>query len=131
MERARSDVVVTSALDSGAGSLREALSNAPEGQVIGFAPSLAGAVIELQSELVVPEPVTMPDRGRPFDGSLFADPKLRAFSANNGTWLYPLASDSPARDAGVSPSAATDQRGATRDAKPDIGPYEVGASCKK
>ncbi|MEM9067897.1 MAG: hypothetical protein AAGE52_05300 [Myxococcota bacterium] len=47
------DRVVTSTADSGAGSLREALEDAPDGVVIGFDPSLAGETIELDNELTV------------------------------------------------------------------------------
>lgn len=69
------------------------------------------------------------DHGRPFANSLFADPLLGTCGDANGTWLCPLGEASPARDAGVSPAPNVDQRGAVRDEAPDIGPFEVSASC--
>lgn len=50
---------VTSALDSGAGSLREVIAAAPAGAVIRFDPTLAGQSIRLASELVLAKNLTI------------------------------------------------------------------------
>src|SRR5690606_30600805 len=46
------NLIVTNTNDAGAGSLRAALASAVTGQVIGFAPTLAGGTITLADELV-------------------------------------------------------------------------------
>lgn len=45
-------VLVTSLADSGPGSLREAIANAPNGSTITFAPALAGQVLRLSSDTI-------------------------------------------------------------------------------
>lgn len=45
-------VLVTSLADSGPGSLREAIANAPNGSTITFAPALAGQVLRLTSDTI-------------------------------------------------------------------------------
>jgi hypothetical protein len=47
------DITVTTTTDDGPGSLRAAIAGATPGQVIGFAPDLAGQIITLQSPLSV------------------------------------------------------------------------------
>ena len=55
-------IVVTSAADSGAGSLRQAITDSAVGGRIEFAPSLSGATIYLASTLTI-------DKGLAIDGS--------------------------------------------------------------
>ncbi len=59
------DRVVTTAADSGPGSLRAQLAEAADGEVIGFDSSLAGATISLSQELEVTRSITLDGRGAP------------------------------------------------------------------
>lgn len=63
-------VVVANADDAGPGSLRAAIADAYVGDVITFDPALAGATIELASELVVDKSLTVvgPDGGITISG---------------------------------------------------------------
>src|SRR5262249_45964772 len=55
-----------------------------------------------------------------------ADPQLGRLQNNRGpTPTMAPASSSPARDAGAAGLASVDQRGQPRDARPDLGAYEV------
>jgi len=56
---APSSIYVTNTDDSGAGSLREAISDASNGDTINFHPSLAGQTIHLVSTLVIDKGVTI------------------------------------------------------------------------
>ena len=59
-----------------------------------------------------------------------ADPRLGPLTEINGTLVHPLESGSPAVDAGVSEGAPkTDQRGLPRDARVDIGAFELGGTA--
>ena len=58
-------LIVTSVADSGPGSLRATLQNAPSGAIVGFAPGLAGATIALQSTLELGESVTVDGSAAP------------------------------------------------------------------
>ena len=58
-----------------------------------------------------------------------ADPALGPLTLDQGSWVRPIALGSPAVNAAVMPAPATDERGASRDGKPDIGSFEVGAMC--
>ncbi|MEN0067788.1 MAG: right-handed parallel beta-helix repeat-containing protein [Myxococcota bacterium] len=69
------------------------------------------------------------DRGRAYPDSTFADPQLGALEVVNGTMLHAVAANSPAIDGGVAGGPEVDARGARRAGAPDIGPYEVGATC--
>ena len=51
--------LVTTTADAGPGSLREAITQAQEGDVVRFDPSLAGATITLESQLVVDKSITI------------------------------------------------------------------------
>ena len=64
---AQSTVVVTNANDAGAGSLRQAIADAPAGGVILFDNSLSGATIRLATQLTLAKNVTI-------DGSTLATP---------------------------------------------------------
>jgi len=57
------------------------------------------------------------------------DPKLGKVEFVDGVPMRVPGAGSPALDAAVAPSPTTDQRGAPRGAKPDIGAAEVGAGC--
>lgn len=57
------------------------------------------------------------------------DPLLLPVVLDQGAWVRPIAAGSPAVGAAVKPGPAVDQRGAVRDAMPDIGSYELGATC--
>ena len=57
------------------------------------------------------------------------DPALGPPALDQGSWVRPIASSSPARDAATGPAPAVDQRGAVRGARPDIGSFELGAVC--
>src|SRR5688500_4584858 len=52
-------VVVTTTADVGAGSLRDALATAQDGDVIGFDPAIAGETIVVASRLLVDKSVTI------------------------------------------------------------------------
>ncbi len=57
------------------------------------------------------------------------DPLLGPLALNGGTTMtHALLAGSPAIDAGVIGGPSSDQRGMTRDATPDIGAYEFGAT---
>jgi len=58
--------------------------------------------------------------------SLVADPKLGSLQNINGVLVHPLLAGSPAINAGVSGAPAIDERGFSRDSKPDIGAFEFG-----
>lgn len=60
-------IYVTSTNNSGTGSLRQAIADALNGDIIAFAPSLAGQIIHLESELVV-------DKSIIIDGSSLTTP---------------------------------------------------------
>lgn len=64
-------LVVTNTNDAGAGSLREAVLVAQEGDAIGFAPSLDGATIALGSELTIARGIVIdaPANGITLDGN--------------------------------------------------------------
>ena len=63
---------------------------------------------------------------RVVQNSLVANPLLGALTLVNGDLVHPLISGSPAVNAGVSQGApTTDQRGAQRDSKIDIGAFEL------
>ncbi len=70
-----------------------------------------------------------PQRGRIFDKSRFADPRLGALSDQNGSLLHPLSAGSPAVDAATSSAPALDARGAKRSGAADIGPFELNGAC--
>jgi predicted outer membrane repeat protein len=58
-----------------------------------------------------------------------ADPKLDSLQNIDGVLVHPLLSGSPAINAGTSNGTiTTDQRGITRDSKPDIGAFEFAVS---
>ncbi len=54
-----STITVTSQLDSGAGSLRQAIIDVCDGGTIAFAPALAGQTIHLQSEFLINKNLTI------------------------------------------------------------------------
>jgi hypothetical protein len=58
--------------------------------------------------------------------SLVADPKLGSLQNMNGVLVHPLLAGSPAINAGIASAPTIDQRGFSRDSKPDIGAFEVG-----
>ncbi|MBW4685996.1 MAG: type I secretion C-terminal target domain-containing protein [Komarekiella atlantica HA4396-MV6] len=58
--------------------------------------------------------------------SLIADPKLGSLQNMNGVLVHPLLAGSPAMNAGITSAPVTDQRGFSRDSRPDIGAFEVG-----
>lgn len=72
---------------------------------------------------------TEPNRGRVFEDSLFADPVLTKVEVHDGMPLRALAAGSPAIGAAMVPAPERDARSAMRDQAPDIGPFELGASC--
>lgn len=72
-----------------------------------------------------------PSRGRVFESSLFLDPLLAELSEIEGSLLQALTAGSPAIDAAGAGAVDRDARGALRDQKPDIGPYEAEASCQR
>ena len=74
--------------------------------------------------------VDRPDRGRVFPDGLFADPMLRDPTPISGMLVRPFPSDSPLAGGATSAAPERDARGATRDAEPDIGPYELDAVCE-
>jgi hypothetical protein len=77
-------IVVTSAADSGAGSLRQAIADSAVGGRIEFAPSLSGATIYLASTLII-------DKGLAIDGSaLPAKITISGDSDANGTGNVPV-----------------------------------------
>lgn len=90
-------------------------------QQIGFAPQDGGGNIEFPGPTV---------GRRVAASSLIADPKLGALQNIGGVLLHPLLAGSPAvnrgRQTGVTPKV--DQRGANRDAAPDVGAFEFGAT---
>ncbi|CAN5719749.1 choice-of-anchor Q domain-containing protein [soil metagenome] len=57
------------------------------------------------------------------------DPMLGARAPDSGTFVRAPKPGSPALDTGAIPAPATDQRGAPRGTKPDVGSVEVGAAC--
>jgi len=71
-----------------------------------------------------PDPRTMSTLAK----STIADPMLAALSFDQGSWVR--APGAAAIDQAVLPAPLTDQRGARRDAKPDVGSYEHGATCQ-
>lgn len=69
---AQSMVTVTNTADDGAGSLRDAIANAPDGSTIQFDPSIAGQTILLQTSfLAVDKSLTIegPNQGMTVDGN--------------------------------------------------------------
>jgi hypothetical protein len=58
--------------------------------------------------------------------SLVADPKLGSLQNINGVLVHPLLAGSPAINAGVAGAPTIDERGFSRDSKPDIGAFEFG-----
>lgn len=62
-------------------------------------------------------------------GAQHVDPLLAPLAEEAGTYTRAPGADSPAIDTAVAPSPATDLRGFARDARPDIGAHEVGATC--
>ncbi len=75
--------------------------------------------------------IEWPDPGMPstIPMAQVVDPALGPLALDLGMWVRPIAAGSPAVDAALLPAPAVDGRGASRDAKPDIGSFEVGAMC--
>ncbi|UYZ62961.1 right-handed parallel beta-helix repeat-containing protein [Hymenobacter weizhouensis] len=63
--QAQTTRVVSNANDAGAGSLREALTSAANGDLITFAPGLAGQTIRLSSQLTLSKSVTIDGQAAP------------------------------------------------------------------
>ena len=63
--RAQAVRTVTSSADSGAGTLRKALTATPNDDQIGFAPSLAGQTIRLSTQLLLSKSVTLDGQAAP------------------------------------------------------------------
>jgi len=74
-------VTVTSANDSGAGTLRNALAAAAAGGVIGFAANLADSTIRLKTQLVISKLVTI-DAMAAYGVTLDGGNKVRIFTIN-------------------------------------------------
>lgn len=73
-----------------------------------------------------------PDTSSPsLSGATVVDPQLGALDVLDGVEVRAPKASSPAIDAAVAPALAADQRGARRDAKPDVGAVEAGVSCKQ
>jgi len=71
-----------------------------------------------------------PGTGSPTLGAArVVDPLLGALEVQGGVEVRQPTTGSPAIDAAVTPAPARDQRGALRDAPPDIGSVEVDGSC--
>ncbi|MEM6788130.1 MAG: right-handed parallel beta-helix repeat-containing protein [Myxococcota bacterium] len=70
---------------------------------------------------------TEPNRGRMFDMSVFADPRMGPVGPVGCVVARPVPMDSPLVDAGVTPAPSVDATGAPRDDRPDIGPIEASA----
>jgi hypothetical protein len=89
---------------------------------MGYRPVFAGGILEYVSE--------NQDRGRVTSSSTFADPLLDSLSEIDGMMLRPLLAASPAIDLATTEASQSDARGALRDSRPDIGPFEYGAVCR-
>lgn len=69
-------------------------------------------------------------KGRVWQTSAFADPQLAELTSDGSLLYFPFDESSPLADAATESAAALDARGAKRGSAPDIGPFELGASCK-
>ena len=89
------------------------------GQQVNFPVEDGGGNIEWPAPREAP---TIPD-------AMHVDPRLDPLAEDASSYTRAPGAGSPAVDSAVARSPATDLRGATRDARPDIGAREVGAMC--
>jgi hypothetical protein len=89
-------------------------------QQVGFQPRDGGGNIEF--------PAPAFGARRVAAGSQIADPLTGSLQNIGGVLVHPLLSGSPAINAGVAGALTTDQRGAARVGRADIGAFEFGAT---
>ena len=77
-------ITVTSAADSGTGSLRNALAQAAAGATIGFAANLADSVIKLKTQLTISKKVVI-DAVAAYGITIDGQSKVRLFNMNSNT----------------------------------------------
>lgn len=79
-------VVVNSAADNGAGTLRDAINNAPAGSIITFAPNLSGQTITLSNTLAINTSLTIDASALPGGIQINGNGSVQIFNvASNNT----------------------------------------------